>query len=375
MIVQWAFSVLTLLNILDAGIAKSEASLDPDTYSPSRTVIVLSQNTQFYAQDNPIGSVAPGTVLRFTKTHEKWLMVPRYGGWVFADDVVPLENAVQHFTAVIEKQPTATAYLHRGIAQMQLDKLAEARQDFEKAIQTGTKDGAVYINLGTVLQREGQLQEALVHYSKGIELLPDAAFPYIERSSVLMEMKQFPEAAADLERALKLEPTSPEAYNNRGVLHRLQGNFDEAIKDYSKAIELFAKYASAYANRGFAKRQLGQYAEALYDLNKAVSFDPLSSEIANDAAWLLATCPDDKIRDAKRALTLAEQAVSGTNRENGQYLDTLAAAYAANGQYDQAIQSGEKAMELLKGDPVLVDIYSRLERYRQRQPFIETTKK
>jgi tetratricopeptide (TPR) repeat protein len=369
-----AFAVLSLLNVLDAGAEKSAQTLDPAIYSPSRTVIVLSQNTQVYAADKPIGTVPPGAVLKFTKTHEKCLMIPRYGGWVFADDVVPLENSVQHFTSITEKQPSATAFLHRGIANMQLDKLEEARADFEKAIQLGTKDGAVYINLGNVLQRQGQTQEALLHYSKGIELVPDAAFPYIERSSVLMEMQQYPEAAADLEKALKLEPKSPEAFNNRGVLHRLQGQYDAAIQDYSKAIELFGKYPSAHANRGFAHRQLGRYAEALKDFNKALEFDPISAEIANDAAWLLATCPDEKIRDPQRALKLAEQAAAGTNREDGQSLDTLAAAYAANGQFPEAVKAGEAAIERLKGDPALVEIHARVELYRQQKPFTEAAK-
>lgn len=372
--VQWQIVVLSFLNLLSEAAPNPAENLNPDTFSPSRTVIVLSQNTQVYAGDKPIGNVPPGAVLRFSKTSEKWLMVPRYGGWVFAEDVIPLEKSEEHFSRIIEKQPSSTAYLHRGIARTQLDKLVDARSDFEKSIQLGTKDGAVYINLGNVLQRQGQMQEALVHYSKGIELLPDAAFPYIERSSVLMEMKQFAEASADLEKAITLEPTSPEAFNNRGVLKRLQGKFEEAIPDYDQAIKLFAKYSSAYANRGFAHRQLGHYQEALDDLNKAITFDPISSEIANDAAWLLVTCPEEKVRDPKRGLTLAQQAVAGTNSENGQYLDTLAAAYAANGQFDDAVKTGEKAMELLKGDATLLDVHSRVELYRQQKPFIEAAK-
>lgn len=187
-------------------------------------------------------------------------------------------------------------------------------------------------------------------------------------------MQQYPEAAADLEKALKLEPKSPEAFNNRGVLHRLQGQYDPAIQDYSKAIELFAKYPSAYANRGFAHRQLGRYAEALKDFDKALEFDPISAEIANDAAWLLATCPDEKIREPQRALKLAEQAATGTNREDGQSLDTLAAAYAANGQFPEAVKAGEAAIERLKGDPALVEIHARVELYRQQKPFIEAAK-
>ncbi len=368
---MWAFILFSVLNVLDGGAAPPATSLDPDTYSASRTVIVLSQNTQVYAADKPIGVIPPGAVLRFSKVHEKWLMVPRFGGWVFADDVVPLEIAVKHYTSLVEKQPSATVFLHRGIAFLQLDQLDEAQSDFEEAIRRGTKEGAVYINLGNVLQRRGLIQQSLVNYSKGIELAPDMALPLVERSSVLMEMKQFQEAAADLERAITLEPTSPEAYNNRGVLLRLQGRYDDAIKDYSKSIELFAKYPAAHANRGFALRQLGKYEQALSDFDKALVYDPLSPEIANDAAWLLATCPDEKIRNPGRAIALAQRACHATNRENGSYLDTLAAAYAQQDRFDEAIQTAEDALERLKTDNQAVEVHTRLELYRQKQPYVE----
>ena len=372
---MWPLLILSVLNVLDGGAVQPATPLDPATYSPSRTIIVLSQNTQVYAADKPIGVIPPGAVLHFTKVSEKWLMVPRFGGWVFADDVVPIENAVKHYTSLIEKQPFATVFLHRGIAHLQLDELDDAKADFEEAIRRGTKDGAVYINLGNVLQRRGLAQEALVNYSKGIELTPDMALPYIERSSVLMEMKQYLEAAADLEKAIALDPTSPEAYNNRGVLHRLQGRYEDSIKDYSKAIELFAKYAGAYANRGFALRQLGRYAESLADFEKALAYDPVSVEIANDAAWLLATCPEEKVRNPVRAIELADRACKSTNRENGSYLDTLAAAYAAAGKYDEAVKIGVEALERLKTDNQALDVHVRLELYRLKKPYTEASEK
>ncbi len=368
---MWAFYFLTLLNVLDDSAAKSAAPLDPDTFSPSRTVIVLSQNTQVYAADKPIGIVPPGAVLKFSKVHEKWLMVPRYGGWVFAEDVVPVEKALEHYSSIIKKTPTSVAHLHRGIAHFQLEDMEKAQADFEEAIRLGTKDGAAYINLGNVLQRQGLAQEALQNYSKGIELTPDMALPYIERSSVLMEMEQYTEAAADLEKAISLDPKSPEALNNRGVLLRLQAKYEEAIKDYTKAIELFGKYPSAFANRGFALRQLGRYEEAVTDFEKALSLDPMSHEITNDYAWLLATCPDAKFRNPAKAIELAELACKATNREEGTYLDTLATAYATAERYDDAVKTGEAALELLKNDNQSVEVHARLELFRAKKPFVE----
>ena len=372
---MWPLFVLSVLTVLDGGAEKSATSLDPATYSPSRTVIVLSQNTQVFAADKPIGVIPPGSVLHFSKVSEKWLMVPRFGGWVFADDVVPIENAVKYYTSLIQKQPSATAFLHRGIAHLQLDELDEAKSDFEEAIRRGTKDGAVYINLGLILQQRGLAQEALMNYSKGIELAPNMALSYIERSSILMEMKQFPEAAADLEKAIALEPTSPEAYNNRGVLLQLQGRFADSIKDQTKAIELFTKYPEAYANRGFALQQLGRYAEALADFESALVHDPNSDEIANDAAWLMATCPDETIRNSARAIELADRACKATNRENGSHLDTLATALAASGKYDDAVKVGEEALARLNSDDQAVEVRARVELYRQKKPFVETVVK
>ncbi len=372
---MWPIFVLSILTVLEGGAEKSATSLDPATYSPSRTVIVLSQNTQVFASDKPIGVIPPGSVLHFTKVSQKWLMVPRFGGWVFADDVIPIENAVKYFTSIVDKQPSASAYLHRGIAHFQLDDLDKAQADFEEAIRRGTKDGAVYINLGHVLQQRGLTQEALANYSKGIELSPDLAISYIERSSILMEMKQFPEAAADIEKAIALEPTSTEAYNNRGVLHQLQGRHEDSVKDFTKAIALDSKDSSAYANRGFVLEQLGRYAEALADFDAALVIDPHAEEIANDAAWLLATCPDAKIRNPARAIELANRACSATNRENGLHLDTLATALAAAQKYDEAVKVGEEALELLKADNQAIDVHARLELFRQKKPFVETTKK
>ncbi len=368
---MWKFTILAVMTVLGEAAADPEHSFNPDTYSASRTVIVLSQKTQVYAGDKPIGVVSPGSVLRFTKVHEKWLMVPRYGGWVFADDVIPVELAVEQFSKLIAEKPSPDALLHRGIAHLQLDELDKAAADFEMAIQNGSKEASVYINLGNVYQKRGALSEALSSYSKGIEADPDNPFPYIERSSVLMEMKQFTEAAADLEKALVLEPTSPEAYNNRGVLHRLLAKYPEAIADYNKAIELFSKYADAHANRGFALRQQGQYEESKADFEKALTFDPLSAEIANDVAWLYATCPDEKIRDPERAIKLADQACSATDKKNGQYLDTLAAAFASAGKFEVAIKVGEEALKLLEGDLLATEAHARLELYRKNQPFIE----
>ena len=66
----------------------------------------------------------------------------------------------------------------------------------------------------------------------------------------------------------------------------------------------------------------------------------------NNLAWLLATTPHPAIRDPQRALELATRAAKITAGAGGEprVLDTLAAAYAACGQFSQAVEVGKVAI-------------------------------
>ena len=69
-------------------------------------------------------------------------------------------------------------------------------------------------------------------------------------------------------------------------------------------------------------------------------------------------------------MTLAEGACRLTNNRVAAYLDTLAAAYAAAGRFDDAITTAGKTIDLARsaGQPQVVkEIQSRLQLYRNKQ--------
>ena len=64
----------------------------------------------------------------------------------------------------------------------------------------------------------------------------------------------------------------------------------------------------------------------------------------NDLAWLLATTPNDSFRNGKQAVEFALKASQLTNQKSPTVLDTLAAAYAELGNFEEAVNSENKAL-------------------------------
>jgi dipeptidyl aminopeptidase/acylaminoacyl peptidase len=108
--------------------------------------------------------------------------------------------------------------------------------------------------------------------------------------------------------------------------------------------------------------------ERLAVLNEAIEEMPEYVEAVNALAWLLATDPQIDARDGARAVIAAERACELSGWENPGFLDTLAAAHAETGNFDEAITREQQA--IAKAMPAHKSAYeSRLELYRQGKPY------
>ena len=99
------------------------------------------------------------------------------------------------------------------------------------------------------------------------------------------------------------------------------------------------------------------------------------SKTLNSAAWWLATDPDPKIRDPKKALELAQKACDLSGGKNALALDTLAVAFAANGDFDSALRWLTLAIERGANESAeaRADFLARYKLYEQKKPFLEQT--
>src|SRR5690606_11943702 len=107
--------------------------------------------------------------------------------------------------------------------------------------------------------------------------------------------------------------------------------------DLNEVLRLNPEFAAGFYHRGLAHHGAGEYAKAITDYAAAIRLAPQIPDAYNDLAWLLATCPDPKIRNGKTALRSAQKACELAESPSWRFFDTLAASYAAAGEFAQAV--------------------------------------
>ena len=183
----------------------------------------------------------------------------------------------------------------------------------------------------------------------------------------LVQTGRVDEATGHFEQALRIMPDYVTAHYNLGLALVQLGRLPEAVEQYEQALRIKPDYVSAHYNLGLALVQLGRLPEAMGHWEQALRLKSDYAEAANNLAWLLATLAPADGGDPVRAVKLAEQACELTDNQAAENLDTLAVAYAADGRFNDAITTAQKAIELARsaGQTQLAgEIETRLELYR-----------
>lgn len=191
------------------------------------------------------------------------------------------------------------------------------------------------------------------------------------------EEGKWDKAAASFTKAIKYYPALPANYGsyvNRANAYSMLGKLDLALKDYNKVLDAFPdksakQLGEVYYNRGAAYHRNKKPALAIPDYEKAIAIDSEIKSVHNKLAWLLATCADAKIRDGAKAVKHARIACEQTGHKNPSYLDTLAAAYAESGDFENAILTQKKAIDLETNVEDKADLGTRLVLYEQKKAY------
>lgn len=149
---------------------------------------------------------------------------------------------------------------------------------------------------------------------------------------------------------LRDNPSCWMAENNLGIELLQQEKVSDSIEHFQKSLELWPQNAEAHTNLGNAFSMQRRFEEAIVEYAKAVVLLPEAIAPSNNLAWLLATCPDQSLRDGPKAIDLAEGLVQTSAGKDPVIFRTLAAAYAEENEFDEAVRAAERGLELARAE-------------------------
>lgn len=241
---------------------------------------------------------------------------------------------------------TSWALNRRGQLYADASRDAEALRDFEDAVRANPERWRALHNRGVLLAQAGKFARAFDDFNRTIQLQPEFAKAYSNRAALFEVAGQLPKALEDFKRASELDPKLAVAHRGQGRARHLLGQLAEAVRHYDVAVRLAPNDTSAVASRAAVLTDLGRYREAAAGYENAIKLDPKSSYALGGSAWLLATCPDESVRNPALAIERAQAAIELTGGNEAASFDTLAAAQANAGDFSAAVNSIRRAVDL-----------------------------
>ncbi len=318
------------------------------------------------------------------------------------------EEAVADFTELLKINPD-DLIANNALAEAftNLQKFDEALAHLNKAIEASPDAAPMYTLRARVHAMKDDLKSAEADLNKALELEPRDAGSLLMRARLYLTKDDAKSAKKDIQQALIIRPGLVEGIMLRSVISADEGNFDAAAADmrlllraqpdnmlwrvqlaryynagkrpraaveiYTTILEEDPQNVDALRGRADALLSIGKHAEAIADFDEALKHAPEDSGVLNNLAWVLATSPEDKLRDGKRSIELGTKACEVTDFKQAHILSTLAAGYAEFGDFESAMKWSGKAVELGKDadEEMQKQLKAELDSYKEKKPWRE----
>jgi tetratricopeptide (TPR) repeat protein len=227
-----------------------------------------------------------------------------------------------------------------GMALLEKHDLFGARHYFERTLQLNPKYSGAYMRLGDIAHAERQFAEAEHQYRAAVEAEPRATICHLKLAKLLAEKRSVDEAIEHYRIGLRNRPEIPQAQYELGQLLNDKHDVAGAIAAFEEAVRV----------------------------------KPDMLDALNDLAWALATQKDAKLRNGTEAVEFASRAVALTHGTAPNVLDTMAAAYAEAGRFDDAVATMRSAIQICRDsgqNPTATELEGHLKLYQAKKPYRE----
>jgi tetratricopeptide (TPR) repeat protein len=237
------------------------------------------------------------------------------------------------------------SYEGRGVRALEAKAWPSAEDYFRRGLSLTTENGPVRRSLqhklGTALFMAGDVKAAEQQFEEVARAAPvdeideSSARAHYSLAVLMAAQGRAPASLEHLRAAVKYQPNYREAQLALADSLRRSGSAGASLAAYKEALRINPREASASLGYGVALAQLGRFLEARDWLAEAASSAPDRPELRHALARLLATAPDDRVRDGRRALSIVlELRKAQKTTDLG---ETMAMTLAELGDYGEAV--------------------------------------
>jgi len=283
------------------------------------------------------------------------------------------EDAVLHYRKALLAEDNAEGRLNLGNALLKQGNPDMAFSQFKEALRLEPGRETVYVAWGQALSFEGKMDEAAQLYQDALRHSSNFAEVHFNFARVLEQKQQTALAvqhAAELSNqplavsnsaaeaqlfgsdamkhyaaAENLGMHTSEFWCNYGTLLNSLGKFPQAEQCMAKSVTQQPGLGEAQFQLAVAQDKQGKYADAVGHYEATLASLPDDPAALNNLALIYATATNSEVRSSKMAVLLATRACDATTSQNARYMDTLARAYAADGDFFQAISWEDRAVK------------------------------
>jgi Flp pilus assembly protein TadD len=285
-----------------------------------------------------------------------------------------LDEALRQYAITIDLAPNIAIFQSNyGVLLGRVGRYQEALDHLRRAVQLDPKDPRYFINLGGVLWNKGSVDSAVICFEEASKVDPRAALPYTAMASIVLAKGQTTKALDLAGKAIALEPFNPLCRFILGAIYLKIGDHPQARASFQSAISLDLNPAKTASNAGWVYHEYNWDKEAIAFLRQSMVLDPGLVESQVRLAWILATCPDDSVRNGAEALAIAEKLLNSQPFRSPKLLDLLAVSLGEMGRFPEARAALREAVAQSKDhkESWLPDLEKRLALFERDQPFRE----
>lgn len=305
------------------------------------------------------------------------------------------DTLVDPFDHAVRLSPRlARAYRNRATAFLAAEEYKRALADARESLKHDPASSAAHRIVAECRLHIGDETGALADADEAVRLNPKCGKARFTRAEIYLRQGDDDKALADLNLAVQYLPRNGEPLEARALIYYRKGEIDKHMADRQAAMQLNRKRAADASKTktcGEDKPKSEKYAAfrpwAELSVTKSDKTEPTEKNAKaaksesspketsrsrgatlDASARRCSTSTDERYLNGERAIEAATQACEVTEWKIGDFIDTLAAAYAESGDFDAAVKWQSKAIELGNSGALAREAWQRLELYRAHKP-------